>query len=99
MCESLTRENVFVQEAGLKMRIFLPANFTGYMVFCFITHQSCQPCERKLKVTHDEMMRIVAKQLPYLVNGNFKVPMATDDETGFIAAIDDHLTNVRRLLC
>ena len=40
--------------------------------------------ERKLKVTHDEM----------------KCPcMATDDETGFTAAIDDHLTNVRRLLC
>ncbi len=55
--------------------------------------------ERKLKVTHDEMMRIVAKQLPYLVNGNCKVPIATDDETGFTAAIDDHLTNVRRLLC
>ena len=55
--------------------------------------------ERKLKVTHDEMMRIVAKQLPYLVNGNCKVPMATDDEMGFTAAIDDHLTNVRQLLC
>ena len=28
MRESLTRENVFVQEAGLKTRHFLPANFT-----------------------------------------------------------------------
>ena len=51
--------------------------------------------ERKLKVTHAHC----CKQLPYLVNGNCKVPMATDDETGFTAAIDDHLTNVRRLLC
>ncbi len=32
MRESLTRENVFVQEADLKTWIFLPANFTGYTV-------------------------------------------------------------------
>ena len=54
--------------------------------------------ERKLKVTHDEMMRIVAQQLPYLVDGTVKVPIVTDDEVGFTSAIDDHLRNVRRLL-
>ena len=55
--------------------------------------------ERKLKVSHDEMMRIVAQQLPYLVDGTVKVPIVTDDEVGFTSAIDDHLRNVRRLLC
>ncbi len=55
--------------------------------------------ERKLKATHAEVMRIVAEQLPYLVNGTSKVPLVTDDETGITSAVDYHLCNVQRLLC
>ena len=54
--------------------------------------------ERKLKVTHEKMMLVFAKQLPYLVNETFEVPFVTEDEEGFTAAVDYHLGNVRRLL-
>lgn len=63
------------------------------MPIMFVIH------ERKLKSTHDEMMKIIAQQLPYLVDGTNKVPLVTDDEMGFTSAIDDHLLNVQRLLC
>lgn len=55
--------------------------------------------ERKLSGTHKEMMMLVAKELPYLVNGNTHVPLVSDDERGFFDPIDLYLPNVRRLLC
>ncbi len=55
--------------------------------------------ERKLKTTHSEMMSIVAQEIPYLVRGNIGVPMVTDDEKGFLYAIDRYLPNIRRFLC
>ena len=55
--------------------------------------------ERKLKTTHSELMRIVASQLPCLVHGNTKIPMVTDDEKGFLQAIDQDLQNVHRFYC
>ncbi len=54
--------------------------------------------ERKLRITHDEMMRVVRRELPCLVDGNFILPLVTDDEKGF-EAIDDYLPKVRRFLC
>ena len=54
--------------------------------------------ERKLKSTHDELMRVVAQLLPSLVNGAHTLPLVTDDEKGF-HAIDDHLHKVCRLYC
>lgn len=55
--------------------------------------------ERKLHSTHLEMMQVVASQLPNLVNGKVKVPMVTDDEKGFIHAVDRTLFNVQRFYC
>ena len=40
--------------------------------------------ERKLKTTHNEMMMIVAQEIPQLVSGTKKVPLVTDDEKGFL---------------
>ncbi len=39
MRENLTRENVFVREAGLKTQKYLPANFTGYTVVTHTVHK------------------------------------------------------------
>lgn len=52
--------------------------------------------ERKLKSTHDELMRALADQLPCLVNGTSIIPLVTDDEKGF-TSIDEHLPKVGRL--
>ena len=54
--------------------------------------------ERKLKHCHEEMMRIVANEIPSLVNGNNVIPMVTDDEKAF-EAIDSILPKVQRMLC
>ena len=55
--------------------------------------------ERKLKATHDEMMQLVALELPHLVTGTTAVPLVTDDEKGFTESINHNLPNVRRFLC
>uniref|UniRef100_A0A1X7THV4 MULE transposase domain-containing protein n=1 Tax=Amphimedon queenslandica TaxID=400682 RepID=A0A1X7THV4_AMPQE len=54
--------------------------------------------ERKLKTTHDELMKIVAKELPCLVHGTQSVSMVTDEERGFVS-IDEHLPKVCRFFC
>ena len=54
--------------------------------------------ERKLKTTHDELMRVVSQLLPSLVNGSHTIPLVTDDEKGF-DAINGHLHKVCRLYC
>ena len=52
-----------------------------------------------MKSTHDELMKVAAKELSSLVNkGRRRVPMVTDDEKGF-DAIDDNLPNVCRFYC
>ena len=55
--------------------------------------------KRKLHTTHLEMMQIVASQLPSLVHGKARIPMVTDDEKGFIHAVDQTLPNVQRFYC
>lgn len=47
--------------------------------------------ERKLKNTHDELMKLVANELPCLLNGSQTVPMVTDEEKVFVS-IDEHKT-------
>uniref|UniRef100_A0A1X7SVU8 MULE transposase domain-containing protein n=1 Tax=Amphimedon queenslandica TaxID=400682 RepID=A0A1X7SVU8_AMPQE len=54
--------------------------------------------ERKLKSTHEELMKVVAVALPCLVNGSQTVPCVTDDEKGF-ELIDEYLPQIRRFLC
>ena len=54
--------------------------------------------ERKLKNTHDELMKLVANELPCLLNGSQTVPMVTDEEKVFVS-IDEHLPKVCRFLC
>ena len=52
-----------------------------------------------MKSTHDELMKVAAKELSSLVNkGKRRVPMVTDGEKGF-DAIDDNLPNVCRFYC
>ena len=62
------------------------------MPVAFLVH------ERKSKPSHEEMMRIIAQEIPYLNNGQNVVPMVTDDEKSF-EAIDYFLPKVYRLLC
>ena len=54
--------------------------------------------ERKLKSTHDELMKIVASELPCLLHGTQTVSMVTDEEKGFVS-IDEYLPKVCRFLC
>ena len=54
--------------------------------------------ERKLRSTHDELMKIVAHELPCLLHGSRTVSMVTDEEKGF-TSIDDYLPKVCRFLC
>ena len=54
--------------------------------------------ERKLKSSHEELMKIVAKEVPSLLNGKNITPLVTDDEKGF-EAIDNILPKVHRFLC
>ncbi len=54
--------------------------------------------ERKLRITHDEIMRVVANEILCLVSGKQMVPLVTDDEKGF-GAIDEYLPKVHRFLC
>ena len=54
--------------------------------------------ERKLKSTHNELMRIFAKEVSCLVHGKYQIPFVTDDEKGF-DAIDDNLPKVCHLYC
>ena len=54
--------------------------------------------ERKLRSTHDELMRVVASELSCLVSGKYMVPLVTDEEKGF-EVIDDHLPKIRRFFC
>ena len=62
------------------------------MPVAFLVH------ERKLRYCHEEMFRVIAKELPSLVNGSQMIPMVTDDEKAF-DIIESHLPKVRRLLC
>ena len=55
--------------------------------------------ERKLHSTHVQMMEVIASQLPSLVQGSSRIPMVTDDEKGFVQAVDKVLHNVRRFYC
>ena len=56
--------------------------------------------ERKLKTTHNEMMAIVAQEIPFLTITSARfVPIVTDDEKGFFEAVECNLHNVRRFLC
>ena len=55
--------------------------------------------ERKIRINHDELMKIAAAQIPYLVKGKNIIPLVTDNEKGFTEAINDNLTKVRRFLC
>jgi hypothetical protein len=54
--------------------------------------------ERKLISTHEQLMMVVAKELPCLVNGKLLIPLVTDDEKGF-GAIEQHLPNIHRCFC
>ena len=54
--------------------------------------------ERKLKHSHEEMMKFIAREIPSLVNGKSIIPMVTDDEKAF-EVIESNLPRVRRLLC
>ncbi len=54
--------------------------------------------ERKLRSTRDEVMRVVAKEIPCLVCSKRKVPLVTYYEKGFIGAIDEYLPKVHRFL-
>ena len=54
--------------------------------------------ERKLKSTHEELMKLIAVALPGLVNGSHTIPCVTDDEKGF-EVIDKYLPQVRRFQC
>lgn len=65
---------------------------TPVMPAAFLLH------ERKTKPCHEEMMRIIARELPNLVNGKKVVPMVTDDEKSF-EAIDCFLPKITRLIC
>ena len=67
--------------------------FVAVMPAMFLIH------ERKLQTTHSEMMDIVARHLPILVSGKAKIPMVTDDEKGFVQAVDQNLHNIRRFYC
>ena len=49
--------------------------------------------ERKLKATHDELMRVVSQLLHSLINGSNTIPLVTADEKGF----DGHLHKLCRL--
>ena len=62
------------------------------MPVAFLVH------ERKLRYCHEEMFRVIAKELPSLVNGIQMIPMVTDDEKAF-DIIESHLPKVRHLLC
>ena len=53
--------------------------------------------ERKLKVTHTEVMPIVAEQ-PYLVNETSKVPLVTDDETATSATFSGYCVGIIPLM-
>ncbi len=44
-------------------------------------------------------MKYNARELPCLVTGKHVVPIVTDKEKGFDAAIDEHLPKVHRFLC
>ena len=55
--------------------------------------------ERKLQSSHEELMRIVAEEVPALVKGKTKVPLVTDEEYGICNSIDLHLLSVQRLQC
>ena len=46
--------------------------------------------------THAQMMEVIVSQLPSLVQGSSRIPMVTDDEKGFVQAVDKVLHNVRR---
>ena len=62
------------------------------MLAIFLIH------ERKLKSSHEELMRIIATEIPFLSNGKNTTPLVTDDEKGF-EAIDNILPKVHRFLC
>ena len=56
--------------------------------------------ERKLHSTHIQMMEVIASQLPSLVQGSSRIPMVTDDEKGFVQAVDKvlhHVINATKL--
>ena len=55
--------------------------------------------ERKLQSSHEELMKIVADDVPALVKGKTKVPLVTDEELGICNSIDLHLLSVQRLQC
>ena len=59
------------------------------MPVAFLVH------ERKLRCCHEELFRVIAKELPSLVNGSQMIP---DDEKAF-NTIERYLPKVRRLLC
>lgn len=52
--------------------------------------------ERKLKATHDELMRVVSQLRHSLINGSNTIPLVTADEKGF-DAINGHLHKLCRL--
>ena len=54
--------------------------------------------ERKLRSSHDQLMRVVAHEIPCLISGKLMVPLVTDDEKGF-GAIEEHLPQVHRFFC
>ena len=55
--------------------------------------------ERKFKVVHSELMQLISEKLPSLRRGVCKITLVSDNEEGICQAIDEHLTNVQRLLC
>ena len=55
--------------------------------------------ERKLRNSHEELMKILATELPCLAHGKHQYPIVTDDEKSFLGAIDQYLPQCVRFFC
>lgn len=55
--------------------------------------------EGKLRNSPQELMKILATELPCLAHGKHQYPIVTDDEKSFLGAIDQYLPQCARFFC
>ena len=55
--------------------------------------------ERKFRCSHEELMKVLASEIPSLVHGKLKFPIVTDDEKAFRSTINQYLPQCVQFFC